>query len=323
MAEEQQHQDEDLEIVEVDQLPVPGETPKGKENEPETKEEGDEPDADEEGDDDERLADKDEDDKPEAQKKRAKRREAQKRARDAAQAEIRMLREQNQAFQERLSRLEGNQLSHTETTIDERISNVDREIAKLKAIHAAAIESGNGQDAVEALSLHSAAVATKADLENAKSKIAEQRNAPQGPDPNALRLANQWKAANGWYGSRGNEGASAVIDRIDAGLVAEGWNPKSEVFWQELSRRANAEFNAGQQGERQQRQDDAPPKKKGPPMSSGREHAPPGTRKEVYVTPERKQAMMEAGIWEDPERRKRQLKAYAEYDRNMANGAGR
>ena len=42
------------------------------------------------------------------------------------------------------------------------------------------------------------------------------------------------------------------------------------------------------------------------------------TRNEVVVTPERKQAMMEAGAWDDPVARKRLLKAYQEYDRNPA-----
>ena len=59
------------------------------------------------------------------------------------------------------------------------------------------------------------------------------------------------------------------------------------------------------------------PKRKGPPVAgSGRENAPVSTRREIYITPERKQAMEDAGYWEDPEKRKRMLKRYAEQDRN-------
>ena len=43
---------------------------------------------------------------------------------------------------------------------------------------------------------------------------------------------------------------------------------------------------------------------------------PASTRKGVYVTPERRQAMEDAGVWDDPVARNKYLKAYAEYDRN-------
>jgi hypothetical protein len=54
-------------------------------------------------------------------------------------------------------------------------------------------------------------------------------------------------------------------------------------------------------------------------MGTSREHAPPSTRRsEIYVTPERKAAMQEAGIWDDPVRRNRVLKEYREYDKSSA-----
>ena len=54
-------------------------------------------------------------------------------------------------------------------------------------------------------------------------------------------------------------------------------------------------------------------------LGGKREHASASTRREVYVSPERKQAMMDAGYWEDPELRKRMLKRYAEADRNNSS----
>jgi hypothetical protein len=41
---------------------------------------------------------------------------------------------------------------------------------------------------------------------------------------------------------------------------------------------------------------------------------PPSTRKEVYVSPERVQAMKDAGVWDDSALRNRYLKAYQDYD---------
>jgi hypothetical protein len=61
---------------------------------------------------------------------------------------------------------------------------------------------------------------------------------------------------------------------------------------------------------------DSAPRRKAPPQGGTREHAPTSTRKEIYVTPERKQAMMDAGIWDDVAKRNQMLKAYQAYDKN-------
>jgi hypothetical protein len=56
-------------------------------------------------------------------------------------------------------------------------------------------------------------------------------------------------------------------------------------------------------------------------VGSGREHAPTSTRNEVYINPERKQALIEAGVWDDPILRKKYAARYAEYDRNQRSQA--
>ena len=53
----------------------------------------------------------------------------------------------------------------------------------------------------------------------------------------------------------------------------------------------------------------------GPAVGSGKEHAPSSTRKEVYISPERKSALVEAGVWDDPVLRMRYVKRYAAYDK--------
>ena len=53
----------------------------------------------------------------------------------------------------------------------------------------------------------------------------------------------------------------------------------------------------------------------GPAVGSGREHAPASTRREVYISPERKAALIEAGVWDDPVLRQKYVQRYAEYDR--------
>ena len=60
-------------------------------------------------------------------------------------------------------------------------------------------------------------------------------------------------------------------------------------------------------------------KRGGPPVGGKREYAPPSTRKEVYISPDRKQALIDAGVWDNPELRQRYIKRYAEYDRNNSS----
>ena len=128
-------------------------------------------------------------------------------------------------------------------------------------------------------------------------------------DPRVTSLGQQWMEANPWYDPRGSNEDSAVTNAIDTRLVAEGYNPASVAYWEELTRRVSARINT----------DDTPPsrdRKRAPPMGTSREHVPPSTKKAVFVTPDRKQAMIEAGVWDDPVRRAQMLKAYQAYDRN-------
>ena len=62
-------------------------------------------------------------------------------------------------------------------------------------------------------------------------------------------------------------------------------------------------------------EDRRPSGRRGPMIGGSREHAPASTRKEVYVSPERKNAMVQAGVWDDPVLRQRYLKQYAKWDR--------
>ncbi len=53
--------------------------------------------------------------------------------------------------------------------------------------------------------------------------------------------------------------------------------------------------------------------------TGGRER--PLKKNEVYISAERKEAMIEAGVWDDPVLRNKYLKSYADYDKQAAEGA--
>jgi hypothetical protein len=121
-------------------------------------------------------------------------------------------------------------------------------------------------------------------------------------------------AENPWYDSDGRDEESAIVLAIDKSLHQDGYDSKSDEYWTELKRRAARRLPERFKTETRVARG-------GPAVGSGREHAPTSTRNEVYINPERKQALIEAGVWDDPILRKKYAARYAEYDRNNRNQA--
>lgn len=310
---------DDLVVIETndEQIPVPGAVDDG---EPE---QHDADDGDDEEEDEDRLAMSEDDSDTEIttkhkdnREKRTKRRELQKRAKERAQRELDFLRQQNAAMEQRLRAIEGNTLNQQVQGIEAQLQQAMYEAQQAEVIMARAVEAGNGDDMATALRLRDEARERAAQLSRYKeqaAQVAQQATRPQ-VDPRVTDYAQQWLQANPWYNPQGRDEDSAITKAIDNALAAEGWNPATEDYWQELTRRVAARI--GDDSAPAQRQ--AAPRRKAPPTGSTREHAPTSSRNEVYVTPERKQAMIDAGVWDDPVARTRMLKAYQAYDKNSA-----
>ena len=321
MADEQ---DDELIIVETDELPSGDQNDEQRQDDAAGDDSDHQSDEDDEGGDDARLADEDDDDEDENpnRKKRLKRRQVQKQAKEKTLQELRLLRQQNEELARRLAAVEGTTLSHSTAQLDQRLAETQRELQEAEMIIARAVEAGNGEDVAVAMRIRDAAKAREAEIQDVKAQLENARNQPAAPDPRVTELGRQWMEANPWYDPKGGNDDSAITNAIDARLVAEGYNPANVEYWEELTRRVAARINpAPREGRRERREErdeeDTPPRRRAPPIGGGREHAPASTRREVYVTPERKQAMIDAGVWDDPVARNRMLKAYQAYDREQ------
>ena len=335
-----ENDDEELVVVETPTIPE-GKTETKTEDKADDKadqtdnkaeaDDGDEQDDDDDQDDgDERLAESQDDaeeDMSPNRKRRLKRREIRKRAKENAERELRFLREQNAELVRRVSAIEGHTLTTSVQSIEQRMQDAMRDAQQAEQIMARAIEAGNGDDAATALRLRDEARQRAAQLLQSKQQVegARQQQANPTVDPRVRNFAQEWVAANPWYDPNGRDEDSRITKAIDDGLVAEGYNPASPDYWHELTRRVSARLGNDEprsepKGERAERgeRDAGPAKRKAPPTGNTREHVPPSTRKEVYVTPDRKQAMIDAGVWDDPVLRTRYLKAYQAYDKNSA-----
>jgi hypothetical protein len=313
MAEVKHEDDEELVIVE------PGTEPEAQEDDAPANELDD--DDDDDVDEDERTGvseDDSEDEIVDKNKKvrdqRTKRRQLQKQAKERSQRELEYLRQQNAAMEARLRAVEGNTLSQQAQSIDQQYQRALYEAQQAETIIARAVEAGNGDDVSVALRLRDEAKERAQQLGMAKQQAeqyAQQAAQPQA-DPRVVDYAKQWLDANPWYNPQGRDEDSAVTKAIDNALAAEGWNPSSEEYWHELTRRVASRIgDDGAPAARNQ----AAPRRKAPPTGTTREHAPVSTKNEVVVTAERKQAMIDAGVWDDPVARTRYLKAYQAYDR--------
>jgi hypothetical protein len=269
---------------------------------------------------DERLGDSEDDSDEEIVNrnriKRQKRQAVRQRAKERADSELRLLREQNDALLRRVSAIEGNTLANNVSALDQRFNQVQNEIKQAEAIIARAVEAGNGDDVAAAMRLRDDANREAAQLWQQKQQVeqARQQHANPGPDPRVVSYAKEWMDANPWYDPNGRDEDSAITKAIDNQLAAAGYDPKSPDYWHELTRRVAARI--GDDGAAAPAN---PAKRKAPPTGTTREHAPVSTKKEIYVTPERKQAMIDAGIWDDVSRRNQMLKAYQAYDKSSAN----
>lgn len=274
----------------------------------------------------------DNEDREELRRKRreekAERAARRKQAIERDKTELNFLRQRNEALEKRMFSLEKTTVANTIQSIDARIQDTVAEVKAAERIMAKAIEAGNGEDAAKAMRIRDAAMQKVQQLQAHKHQHAQAaqnlhqqaqqvESQPAGPDPEVANFAQRWVSKNSWYNPNGNDEASKIVLAIDQSLVEAGYNPKTEEYWQELDKRVARrlpELKGGGNYDDSQ-EDDRRGQRKGPPIGSSRDNAPSSSRREVYISPERKQAMIDAGVWEDPVLRQRYLKQYAKWDR--------
>lgn len=277
---------------------------------------------------DERLsADQREDDDDDREEIRARRREekrnrkaAQREARDRTQRELADLRREVAELRQRSGAIEGNAISSSIASLEQKVQEAVYRARQAEEALAKAVETGNGEVARDAIRLRDRAMSEASTLDAQRRSIIErvQRPPEQKIDPLVERNARGFIERNkDWYDPQGGNDDSAVVMALDNKIAAEGFDPTTPEYWDELERRASKvlphRFNGdGDDDERTESR----PARRGPPVGGRGNHAPSSTRNQVFVSAERKQAMMEAGVWDDPKLRRDALKRYAEYDRN-------
>lgn len=225
------------------------------------------------------------------------------------------LERKNQELMERLSVVERKTHSADLARIDKAIEDQELRLqyAKMKVAEAATAADGNAMtDAQEMM------YEARRQIESLSSlkKTAVQPNQTQGnvPDPR-LRLAANWMERNDWYDPSGRDTDSKIAKQIDEALSAEGWNPTDADYWDELDNRLHKYLPHKYNDTTDVRSSTKRPRSV--VTSSGRESVNGSTNRNTFVLkPEQVRAMKDAGFWDDPDKRSKMIKRYAQEARN-------
>ena len=226
------------------------------------------------------------------------------------------LRKQNEALAERLAKVEqrtsGAELARLDKTIDDTAVQV--EYAKMKIREA--MQQQDGEAMVQAQELLADSKNRLENLASIKKQAVSQMSQPQKqniqvPDQSVQRLAAQWMKDNSWYDPQATDFDSEVAQTVDKRLTKEGFDPSTEEYWEELDERLKKLMPHNYKEVRNERSR--------PPKSivggSGRESGATVRNGDFVLDPERVKAIKEAGMWDDPEKRKKMISTYIKFDR--------
>lgn len=241
-------------------------------------------------------------------------------------ARLAQLQRENEEMKRDIAQLQRNTKAEQITRIDKNIEDVQVRLEYAKMKLAEASQNQNGQEVVEAtLALqnaqeefrHLTALRNQADKELSQPR---QQNQPVEQSHRVQKLASQWMRRNSWYNPQAGDSDSRIAKKMDELLMAQGWDPEEDDYWDELDARLQKELphRYNDSNDDESRGVRRPRNVVG---SSGREASAAygGTNRSQFIlSPDRVKAMKEAGAWDNPDRKARMIKQFIAYDR--ANG---
>jgi len=226
------------------------------------------------------------------------------------------LERKNQELMERLSVVERKTHSADLARIDKAIEDQELRLqyAKMKVAEAATAADGNAMtDAQEMMYEARRQIESLSSLK--KTAVQPSQNQGNVPDPRLQRLAANWMERNDWYDPSGRDTDSKIAKQIDEALSAEGWNPTDADYWNELDNRLHKYLPHKYNDSTDVRSSTKRPRSV--VTSSGRESVNGSTNRNTFVLkPEQVRAMKDAGFWDDPDKRSKMIKRYAQEARN-------
>lgn len=291
---------------------LPENIPNPQSDEPEAQDDRDEPEertASEESSDEDHPDDSDALRNAKRERRRAKK-QLVRQTNAEKELKLQMLERQNQELIQRLSVVERKTHAADIAQINKAIEDSELRInyAKMKLSEAAQAQDGDAMARAQELWLEARQQAQA--LKNLRQQAARPNQQQSLPDPRVQRNAADWMEQNSWFKPDGRDLDSKIAKQVDEALTAEGWDPTSQEYWQELNNRLQRylphRYNEYEDSNRRS-------KPRGIVTGSGRESAARAGGKNTFtLSAEQVRAMKDAGMWEDPEKRSRMIKRYAQ-----------
>lgn len=253
--------------------------------------------------------------------KRRARKDYHKKVQEEKDQRLHILQRQNQELLERLSVVERKTQGADIARMNKAIEDQEARILFAKQKIKEATETGNGDLLTSAQEMWFEARNTHESLVNMKQKAVapQQQQTIQAPDPIVQRYASEFMRNNEWYNPNGSDVDSSIALKLDEALSSEGWNPKTPEYWEELENRLQRYLPHRYTNSNN---DESYSKKKHKSVvtSSGRESSSSGGGKNTFtLSPDQVRAMKDAGMWDDPDKRAKMIKRYAQDAKSQRN----
>jgi hypothetical protein len=228
---------------------------------------------------------------------------------------ISALEKRNEDLARRLAAVENTASSYQFAQIDKAVEDEATrvEYTKMKMLQAAQENDVAAQ--MEYLEQLTDAKERLRQVQQYKKQQLEAAKAPKQNVPNEMaaevqKNAERWLGKNSWFDPQARDTDSRIAKVIDQELAADGWDPSDSEYWEELDSRL-----ASRLPHRYTSKGGTSKRSAGPTASSrvANSASKPGT---IRISPERVQAIKDAGAWDDINKRNKMIRAYVDYDRN-------
>lgn len=233
----------------------------------------------------------------------------------SAKHKISALERRNEELAKRLAAVENTAASYQFAQVDKAIEDEATrvEYAKMKLVQAAQANDANAQ--VEYLEQLQEAKMKLAQIQAYKKQQLEDAKRPKQNVPNEVstevqRQATSWLKNNKWYDPQARDTDSKIAKLVDQDLAAEGWDPADPEYWDELDNRLSARLP-----HRYSAKGGASTRRAGPTASSRVANSTGKTANTITLSKARVDAIKDAGAWDDPVKRSKMIKAYAQFDK--------
>jgi hypothetical protein len=210
-----------------------------------------------------------------------------------------------QALKQMIGELTQRTTQRDASDLDAATNHWSNEAKKALAFKQQAIQDGDGQKFAQAEAYEREALRRAQHFAELRRRPAPAPQA-QSIDPVVADHAKTFMERFDWYDPNGSDDLSRTVQALDNGVARDGYDPRQPAYWEELEARMKRRIPQNLLNDA----DDEPaaPKRRGPPVGGRSDAATPS--RSVTIPREFREALEQAGLWDDPKRRERAVREY-------------